>query len=235
MARYGTASHLSSTRRRFGRAVARGISYHRPFVVMLSNPGAAVRMTPRLTLLCHASTDAVRRAAFPDDESLDERGAAQAAAAADRLGAADRSWTSPALRARQTAAALRLSAAVEPALRDCDFGRWTGLRLVDLQAQEPAAVASWLGDPAAAPHGGESILDILRRVAAWLDERRQDPGHGIAVTHPAVIRAAVIHVIGAPPQAFWRIDVEPLSRTGVRRNGDRWTLRSTGCRLDENS
>lgn len=190
-------------------------------------------MTPRLTLLCHASTDAVRRAAFPDDEPLDERGAAQAAAAADRLRAADRSWTSPALRARQTAAALRLSAAADPGLRDCDFGRWAGLRLVDLQAQEPDAVASWIGDPAAAPHGGESILDVLRRVAAWLDERRQDLGHGIAVTHPTVIRAAVIHVIGAPPHAFWRIDVEPLSCTDLRRSGGRWTLRSTGCRLDE--
>jgi broad specificity phosphatase PhoE len=192
-------------------------------------------MTPRLTLLCHASTDAVRRAAFPDDEPLDERGAAQAAAAADRLRPTDRSWTSSALRARQTATALRLPAAADAALRDCDFGRWTGLRLVDLQAHEPAAVASWLADPAAAPHGGESILDVMRRVAAWLDERRQDIGHGIAVTHPAVIRAAVVHVIGAPPQAFWRIDVEPLSCTDLRRNGDRWTLRATGCRLDEGS
>lgn len=192
-------------------------------------------MTPRLTLLCHASTDAVRRAAFPDDEPLDEHGARQAAAAADGLGAFDRSWTSPALRARQTAAALRLSAAADPALRDCDFGRWAGLRLVDLQAQQPDAVASWIGDPAAAHHGGESMLDVMHRVAAWLDERRQDAGHGIAVTHPAVIRAAVIHVIGAPPQAFWRIDVEPLSRTDLRRNGDRWTLRSTGTRLDAES
>ena len=192
-------------------------------------------MTPRLMLLCHASTDAVRRAAFPDDEPLDERGASQAATAAAGLGAFGRSWTSPALRARQTAAALRLSASVEPAPRDCDFGRWTGLRLVDLQAHEPDAVASWLADPAAAPHGGESVLDVMHRVAAWLDERCQDIGHGIAVTHPAVIRAAVVHVIGAPPQAFWRIDVEPLSCTDLRRNGDRWTLRATGCRLDERS
>jgi len=192
-------------------------------------------MTPRLTLLCHASTDAVRRAAFPIDEPLDERGAAQAAAAADRLHAAERSWTSPALRARQTAAALRLTAATDPALRDCDFGRWAGRRLVDLQADEPDAVASWIGDPAAAPHGGESILDVLRRVAAWLDERCRDAGHGVAVTHPAVIRAAVLHVIGAAPDAFWRIDVEPLTCTDLRRNGDRWTLRSTGCRLDDSA
>lgn len=189
-------------------------------------------MTPRLTLFCHASTEALRRAAFAADEPLDERGAAEAAAAAGSLRSADRSWTSPALRARQTATALRLSATVDPALRDCDFGRWTGHRLADLQAQEPDAVASWIAEPAAAPHGGESILDVLQRVAAWLDERCRDTGHGIAVTHPAVIRAAVIHVMGAPPESLWRIDVEPLSYTDLRRNGVRWTLRSTGCRLE---
>jgi broad specificity phosphatase PhoE len=189
-------------------------------------------MTPRLTLLCHASTDAVRRAAFPADELLDERGAAQAAAAAGSLGSFDSAWTSPALRARQTAAALGLSAQDDAALRDCDFGRWAGLRLVDLQAQEPEAVATWIADPAAAPHGGESILDVLRRVGAWLDARREDRGRAIAVTHPAVIRAAVTHVLAAPPSAFWRIDAEPLSVTDLRRNGDRWALRSTGCRLD---
>ena len=188
-------------------------------------------MTPRLTLLCHASTDAVRRAAFPADEPLDERGAVQAADAASNLGSFDSAWTSPALRARQTAAALRLSAQDDVALRDCDFGRWSGLRLTDLQAREPDAVAAWIADPAVAPHGGESILDVLRRVGGWLDARREERGRGIAVTHPAVVRAAVIHVLGAPPQSFWRIDVEPLSITDLRRNGDRWTLRSSGCPL----
>jgi len=190
-------------------------------------------MTPRLMLLCHASTDATRRAAFPGDEPLDERAAAKAAASADSLGGFDGAWTSPALRARQTAAALRLSAREDGALRDCDFGCWAGLRLAELQEREPEAVAAWIADPSAAPHGGESILDVLRRVGAWLDARREDRGRGIAVTHPAVIRAAVIHVLGAPPPAFWRIDVEPLSCTDLRRHGDRWTLRSTGCLLGD--
>jgi broad specificity phosphatase PhoE len=192
-------------------------------------------MTPRLTLLCHAPTAAVRRAAFPADEPLDERGAAQAAAVAGSLGGFDSVWTSPALRARQTAAALRLSAREDVALRDCDFGRWAGRRLADLQAQEPEAVATWIDDPVAAPHGGESILDVLRRVGAWLEARREERGRSIAVTHPAVIRAAVMHVLGTPPSAFWRIDVEPLSVTDLRRNGDRWTLRSTGCLLGNDS
>src|SRR5262249_24060449 len=172
-------------------------------------------MTPRRMLVCHASTDAVRRAAFPGDEPLDERGAAQAATTAASLSGFDSVWTSPALRARQTAAALRLSADDDVALRDCDFGRWTGLRLADLEAREPDAVAAWTAAPRAAPHGGESISDVLRRVGVWLDTRREERGRGIAVTHPAVIRAAVIHVLGAPPRSFWQIDVQPLSVTDL--------------------
>jgi broad specificity phosphatase PhoE len=67
---------------------------------------------------------------------------------------------SPALRASQTADALKLDATVEPMLRDCDYGRWTGRALDEVQAQEPEAVTEWLRNPMAAPHGGESVLAL---------------------------------------------------------------------------
>jgi broad specificity phosphatase PhoE len=185
-------------------------------------------MTTRLTLICHAATPATRAAAFPLDEPIEARGAERATAAAPTLPRADRAWTSPALRARQTAAALGLAATPEPLLRDCDYGRWAGRRLADLQAAEPDAVAAWLGDPAAAPHGGESVLDLLARVASWLEVRAADRGHGIAVTHAAVIRAAILSVLGAPPPSFWQIDIEPLSLTELRRGPRHWTLRAAG-------
>jgi broad specificity phosphatase PhoE len=50
----------------------------------------------------------------------------------------------------------------------------------------------------------------------------------IAVTHAAVIRAAVIGVLGAPPQSFWRIDVEPMSLVDLRSDKRRWALRVPG-------
>ncbi len=83
-------------------------------------------MTIRLKLLCQASTPAVRAAAFPADEPLDLQGRRKLAAFPRRLLLADRWATSPALRANQTAEALKIDAAVEPLLRDCDYGRWTG-------------------------------------------------------------------------------------------------------------
>ena len=182
-------------------------------------------MTTHLKLLCHASTAAVRLAAFPADEPLDDQGRRKLAAVAQRIHA-DRCWTSPALRASQTADALGLKATAEPMLRDCDYGRWTGRTLADVQAQEPEAVAEWLGNPEAAPHGGESMLALMKRVAAWLDAQRGMPGVTVAVTHASVIRAAIVHAIEAEARSFWRIDVAPLSLTRLSGANGRWTLAS---------
>ncbi|MEJ1974842.1 MAG: histidine phosphatase family protein [Acetobacteraceae bacterium] len=186
-------------------------------------------MTTRLELLCHAATSAVRTAAFPADEPLDPQGRQTLAALPRLLRAVDRCWTSPALRARQTAEALQLEAAVEPMLRDCDYGRWTGRTFAAVAAEEPEAVATWLRDPAATLHGGESLLHLMERVAAWLDAQTGMAGRTVAVTHASVIRAAVIHAIGAPPQSFWRIDVAPLSVARLSGGGGLWTLASIGA------
>jgi broad specificity phosphatase PhoE len=186
-------------------------------------------MTARLILICHGSTDALRSASFPADEALDERGATRAAALAGTLPKADRCWTSPELRTRQTAQFLRLSANVQPTLRDCDYGRWAGRRLDELQASEPDAIALWLHDPAAAPHGGESITAHIRRVGQWLADEQAQRQRAIVITHPAVIRAAIVHVIEAAPQSFWRIDIAPLSVTRLSSQGRRWNLSAAGC------
>jgi broad specificity phosphatase PhoE len=188
-------------------------------------------MPSRLTFICAAATSALRRGAFPEDEALEAQGMAKALAARGALHQADQSWTSPALRARQTADALGLAAAIDPALGECDFGRWRGRSLAEIEAAEPEAVAAWLGDSAASPHGGESVVDLLRRAASWLAAHENASGHTVAVTHPALIRAAIAHILAADPRSFWRIDIEPLSRTSLFRNNGVWTLRTLGCPL----
>jgi broad specificity phosphatase PhoE len=183
-------------------------------------------MTPRITLVCHATTRALRAATFGGDDALDEAGKASAQRLAGRLGPVDRCWTSPATRARETATALGLQAAVDERLRDCDFGRWSGLRFQQVLFREPRKLVSWIRKPESAPHGGESIPELLRRVSSWIAEQGREKGHTVAVTHSAVIRAAIVHVIQAQLPSFWRIDVLPLSRTELRTNGRRWVLRS---------
>jgi broad specificity phosphatase PhoE len=180
----------------------------------------------RLTLISHASTSAVREVTFPADEPIDPSGQAKASALAKELRRVDAAWTSPALRARQTAEALQLEATVDPALKDVDLGCWTGRSFADVLAAEPDAVAAWTSESDAAPHGGESVVVLLERVARWLDGLKQADERVVAVTHPAVIRAAIVLGIDAKPMSFWRIDIAPLCRVSLRGNANHWTLGS---------
>jgi broad specificity phosphatase PhoE len=181
--------------------------------------------TTRLTLIRHAPSAATRRSAFPVDEPLDARALEEVRALAPRLERADAAWTGPGARARQTAQALGLDATVAPELDECDFGAWGGRTLAELDAEDPIAVAAWIEDPAAAPHGGESLLAVLDRVRGWLDARVGDGSRVVAVTHAGVIRAALVCALDAPAQAFWRLDVAPLSRTVLHAHDGRWTVR----------
>ena len=179
----------------------------------------------RVTLICHGATAATRMAAFPLDEPLEERAVEYATALRDAVPHAGRVLASPALRARQTAEALGLQAETQAALRECDYGRWAGHKLKDLQAAEPEAIALWLGDIAAAPHGGEPLSGVIQRVSAWLDEAMAGDGDIVAITHSTVIRAAIVHVLAAPLTSFWRIDVEPLSMIELSGRGQSRQLR----------
>jgi broad specificity phosphatase PhoE len=187
-------------------------------------------VTTRLSLISHAATQAQRRAAFPLDEPLDPREISKISALGWEIPKAQRVISAPEQRTQQTAHALGLTATETPELQDCDYGLWRGRELIELQTQDPEGVAIWLADPAASPHGGESISNLIYRVGTWLDQQRED-GHTIAVTHPAVIRSAVVHILNAPLQSFWRIDIAPLSLTDLRFNGKVWTLRSCATTL----
>jgi broad specificity phosphatase PhoE len=183
-------------------------------------------MTTRLKLLCHASTSAVRTSTFPADEPLDDQGRQKLAAFPDTLRHNDRALTSPALRARQTAEALGLTATIAPELRDCDYGQWTGRTFEDVQAQEPQAMADWIGNPDATPHGGESVTTLIARVSSWLDAQSATPGSVVAVTHASVMRAAIVCALRATPRSFWHIDIAPLSLVRLSGHGGRWALAS---------
>ena len=177
----------------------------------------------RLLLMRHASTDAVRRAAFPVDESLDPAGLEAAGGLAGRLGRGD-ALCSPARRARETARAAALDAEIAPELDECDFGAWAGRTLAQIHEREPAGARAWMTDPHARPHGGESLADLLARVASWLDAQAQRDGPVIAITHGGVVKAAVVHALAAPASAFWRVDVAPLAVTELHAHDGRFTL-----------
>lgn len=185
-------------------------------------------MTSRVAFVSPAMNASLRQARFDDGAPLDPAGRAGARAAAGALPPSERVVTSATVRCRQTAAALGLDTVptAEPReLAALDVGRWRGLTLADVGAAEPEAVARWLGDPASAPHGGESVADLCARVARWLESSSRTQGRTLAVVEPEVVRAAVVHALGASAAAFWRLDVPPLTVTSLSGRGGRWNLR----------
>jgi broad specificity phosphatase PhoE len=180
--------------------------------------------TTRLTLICHARTVAQKLARFPTNEPVEDLPLASDAFGT-RFGSEVRLVCGPELRTRQTAAWFGTNAEVDEALRDCDWGHWHGKAIKDLQREEGEALNAWLGDPQVAPPGGESVVQLGARMGAWLQTLQAVPGHVLAVTHPFVIRAALMHVMQGA--AFNAIDVEPLSLIELRFNGI-WRLRLPG-------
>lgn len=187
-------------------------------------------MTSRLLLICQGATPASRRSAFPADEPLEER--AISTAGTLRPGwRAERGWVSPMKAARQTAELLSLTCAEDRRLRDLDYGEWAGRTIAEIADGQQERLSQWLSDPHFDGHGGESVAALLERAGSWLDMQASEPGRTVAVTHAALVKAIIVHVMSAPPQAFWRVDITPLSVTDIRHDGRRWALRSCGAAL----
>ena len=110
-------------------------------------------------------------------------------------------------------------AAVEPLLRPWDLGCWAGLPLAEVPD-----LTAWRDDPAYGGHGGESLLELLERARTLLQCWPGQSGRLSAVTHAAVVRAAVVVVLRAPVAAFWDIDVAPGALTELHRSGSRWRV-----------
>jgi broad specificity phosphatase PhoE len=136
--------------------------------------------------------------------------------------------TSPARAALETAAALGLDAKIEMSLSDCDYGRWRGLASKNVAEREPDQFAAWLGDPASAPHGGESFAAVIERTRVWLTQSLARQSSTLAVTHAAVVRAAIVNALGAGSSAFARIDVAPLALVSLSGHAGRWNLVALG-------
>jgi broad specificity phosphatase PhoE len=185
-------------------------------------------MTARLDLLAHGASAATRATRFPDDEPLEASAVSALEALRGRLRPYAEVLISPARAARETAAALGFDAEVEMALSDCDYGRWRGLASKEVAEREANEFATWLADPAAAPHGGESFVALIERIGAWLTQALTREGATLAVTHASVVRAAIVNALGAGSSAFARIDVAPLSLARLSGHGQRWNLVALG-------
>jgi len=140
------------------------------------------------------------------DEPLDAVGQAQAAAlAAELRGTAFTAvYSSPLLRASQTAAPLAqahgLPVILDDRLRERNVGDWTGLTLEQARAQAPDRFERVDWRQAGAP-GGDSQAALTKRVAAALEDiLTAHPESLVAVvSHGGALSAVLAHLLGIPP------------------------------------
>ena len=119
--------------------------------------------------------------------------------------AIDRVYSSPLLRARQTAETIALahdlSVELIDDLTESDVGHWEGLLWNEVEAQYPEAYRLYMEDPGANPYyGGESFADVQQRVVPVLDELlAENLGRTIVVVaHNSVNRSLIAHLIDLP-------------------------------------
>jgi broad specificity phosphatase PhoE len=178
-----------------------------------------------ILLARHGESDWNREARWQGwaDRPLTERGRAQAAALAQRVGhiELDAVYSSDLGRARETAAAVAagqgLSVTVDPGLREIDVGSWSGLTRADAEARFPDAFARWRegsegwNDGETYDHLSRRILAAARRIAA-----EHDGGRVLIVTHGGPIRAIHAAALDLEVQAYRRLrPVEPNARLSV--------------------
>ena len=174
---------------------------------------------PTVTLLLrHGQTplSVQKRYAGVSDVPLTEIGVDQAAAAAKRLASAGIGAivSSPLQRAVRTAEAVAAVTGVpvvtDEGLRETDFGAWEGLTFVEVRERWPAEMTSWLADPAVAPPGGESFVEVNTRVTEALHRvlASQARQNVLIVSHVTPIKTLVAAALFAPPAALYRMHLD---------------------------
>lgn len=177
-------------------------------------------------LLRHGATPltAQRRFSGSGEIDLSPLGVEQASAAAARL-AGEASFaavvSSPLIRARHTAeivaGTLSLDVSVEDDLRETDFGGWEGATFAEISSRSPVELAAWLASPDVAPPGGESFTATAKRVRRARDRllARYGGQRVLVVSHVTPIKTLARLALDAPPQALYRMQLDPVGLTEI--------------------
>jgi alpha-ribazole phosphatase len=176
-----------------------------------------------LWLIRHAPVDGPRGVIHDSDAPANISDVAGLAAVRAALPPNASAFCSPARRTRETAVALGLSPAEEPAFREQSFGAWTGRRHNDLATElEPAYEEFWRDPSSNRPPGGESFVDQIARVAAGV--AALPAGDVLLIVHSGTIRAALAIALDIAPDRALRFVIDPLSMTRVDRLDKGWRI-----------
>jgi alpha-ribazole phosphatase len=135
-------------------------------------------------------------------------------------------WSSPRLRcldpARVLAAIMGIPHRVDRRLREIGLGEGQGRPWGAIEASDSVRCQAWLSDwTDQAPPGGETTMDLQRRVLSWWGE--PPSGCHLLVAHAGVIRALRVGVQGMT----WAQAMREPFRIG-RVIGSPWTIHEAG-------
>jgi glucosyl-3-phosphoglycerate phosphatase len=170
----------------------------------------------RLVLLRHGQTDYNVNGRMQGhlDSLLTETGVEQASAVAPEIArlAPDRLISSDLRRAVDTAdlvaAACGRPVKLDARLRETHLGDWQGRTVAEIEDGWPGAIATWRSDPAWAPPGGESRIEVVRRSLPVVEELDDEYGSSepettvVLVAHGGLIAGLVCGLLALPATAW---------------------------------
>ncbi|MDO5544553.1 MAG: histidine phosphatase family protein [Eubacteriales bacterium] len=132
------------------------------------------------------------------DLPLSAEGLAQARDMARTLPQVTAVFSSPLIRAVQTAGAIGSDFTILDSLRELDYGQWEGLTFPEIRQNYPELYAARADDLSLQPPGAESIAEGLARFSAAMAEAaRRSPGDLAVVAHGGIIALFLESVTGS--------------------------------------
>jgi alpha-ribazole phosphatase len=180
-------------------------------------------MITTIDLMRHGEPVGGRKYRGQTDDPLSDKGWAQMWAAVGDFSGWQHIVTSPLSRcasfAEALGAKLHIPVTADDRLKEIAFGDWEGKLPSEICADDSQRIFKFRCDPIGhAPPGTESLIEFHARVgAAWCDMLREHQGsHILIVGHAGVIRMALCHALGLPPENAYRINVGNAALTRIR-------------------
>ena len=146
-------------------------------------------------------------------------------------------YTSPALRCRETAAALsggEFPVTVIDAFHEIDYGEWEGVAYEEIRTRYAALYVQRGADMSLMPPGGEPLEEAVERGTAALHsllERTQ--GDVALVTHGGLSQALLWHICGKPLSGVRSYHMDYAGLSVLQYDGAKFTLLALNQSIDE--
>lgn len=184
-------------------------------------------MARALTLLSSGNTAAHKQGSFPCAGPLTAASHRRARSMVLDHIRFDDAWIAPDPACLQVATAVGLSATVEPALAEQDYGSWAGRTIRDVMEEQPEQFAGWMRGRFTP--GTESMEDVFARVRRWLSSLVSGQSRVVAVAPANVVRACVLVAFDLTPAHLAKLDISSLTLSKLTSNGREWRVRSIGA------